>query len=113
MKRKSDVSALSDSEDVSAPPSRSTTSSAQSLPVSRASSMYSIPASESGLRIRKGVVLSDDEDAPQPPPLRKSRSSKSSMMDSDVDSEAERDLKLMMDVDDGIYFTTRRSRCTD
>jgi hypothetical protein len=67
--------------------------------------MYSIPASDkSGPRVRRGVVLSDDEDVPQPPMSRKSRSSAGSRMDSDVGSEAERDLKTMMDVDDGICF---------
>ena len=52
-------------------------------------------------RIRKGVVLSDDEDIPQPS-RRKSKSASS--VASKVDSEAERSLRAMMDIDDGPFI---------
>lgn len=73
--------------------------------------MYSIPPSDkSGARVEKGVILSDDEDVPQPASRRKNRSITSSRMSSDIDLEAEQNLKAMMDVDDGSIFPTNAYR---
>ncbi|KAF7371068.1 DNA polymerase subunit Cdc27 [Mycena sanguinolenta] len=59
------------------------------------------PAAESSVRVRKGVVLSDDEDEGQP--TRKGKGKGKAPV-----SEAEKDLHAMMDIDDN--EVTRASR---
>ncbi|KAJ6457397.1 DNA polymerase subunit Cdc27 [Mycena vitilis] len=65
-----------------------------------------VAQAQSSVRVRKGVILSDDEDdAPQP--ARKSKGKgKASVPQSD--SEADKDLRAMMDIDDDAV--TRASR---
>ncbi|KAJ6580930.1 DNA polymerase subunit Cdc27 [Mycena capillaripes] len=62
---------------------------------------------QSSVRVRKGVVLSDDEDD-EPQPVRKGKG-KASVPQSD--SETEKDLRAMMDIDDDAV--TRASRDAD
>jgi hypothetical protein len=74
---------LADSDDDSPPPP-----SMQSKPPPKSKVT-------SGARVSKYAIVSDDEDAPRQSSRRKSRAS------TEADSEADRDLKAMMDVDDG------------
>ncbi|KAJ7860421.1 DNA polymerase subunit Cdc27 [Mycena olivaceomarginata] len=63
-------------------------------------------AKSSSVRVRKGVVLSDDEDdAPQP-----TRKGKGKAV---AESEAEKDLRAMMDIDDDAATVTRASRAAE
>ena len=62
------------------------------------------PAIAKGARIRGRVVISDDEDdgvVVQTFSRRKSRASNTSTSSAPVDSEAEREMKALMDLDDG------------
>ncbi|EPQ52583.1 hypothetical protein GLOTRDRAFT_131815 [Gloeophyllum trabeum ATCC 11539] len=71
-------------------------SQAGSLPVSR-------PPTESAgkVKVKKGVLLSDDED--DTPRLSKSKGKgKAKASVAEMDSEAEKSLKAMMDIDDGL-----------
>jgi DNA polymerase delta subunit 3 len=61
------------------------------------------PSTNAGPRVKRGVVISDDDDVPQTASRRKNKSSTDSRMDDEVHSEAERDLRAMMDVDDGMF----------
>jgi len=53
------------------------------------------------LRVKKGVLLSDDEELPQKDSRRLRLSSRAQSL---VNSEAEREAHALMDIDDGMCF---------
>ncbi|KAG7444894.1 uncharacterized protein BT62DRAFT_994927 [Guyanagaster necrorhizus] len=83
-KRKSASALISDSEDGS--------SSSRSKPLSK---------KESGVKVKEGALVSEDEEEEDMPRIATRKPSrKVSRAATEVDSEAERDLRAMMDVDD-------------
>ncbi|KAJ7095469.1 DNA polymerase subunit Cdc27 [Mycena crocata] len=69
-----------------------------------------IPKAQSSARVRKGVILSDDDEDDKPRAAPRKGKGKAKMSLPNSDSEAEKDLRAMMDIDDdGI---TRASRDT-
>lgn len=91
LKRKSTANALSDEDD-----DKATTSALPSAP--------SKPKEK--LRVRKGVLLSDDEEPPQKDTRRSRLSSRAQSL---VNSEAEREAHALMDIDDEDVVRVTRS----
>ncbi|KAL0953777.1 hypothetical protein HGRIS_004961 [Hohenbuehelia grisea] len=92
-KRKSTAGNLLDSDS----DNESSSSTRANVPVKQP------PSAPSGLRVKKGVILSDeDESEAEIKPVRTNgrRRKAPSAVASDADSEAERELKAMMEVDD-------------
>lgn len=70
--------------------------------------------SEHGVRIKKGAILSDDEgedDAPNPAGSKGVLRSKNRVPP--IDPEAERSLRAMMDIDDGLFLALELSGCPE
>jgi hypothetical protein len=60
--------------------------------------------SKSAARVKKGVILSDDEDEEAPKPARAKatyKTAKTKKHSPDLDAAAESELRAMMDIDDG------------
>ena len=58
--------------------------------------------SKSAARVKKGVILSDDEEeAPKPARTKSAYKTKTKTRSRDLDIEAESELRAMMDIDDG------------
>ena len=63
------------------------------------------PSKRSAVRVKKGVILSDDEEeeeeAPKPAPAKAAYKAKTKPRYPDLDTGAESELRAMMDIDDG------------
>ena len=69
--------------------------------------------SKSAARVKKGVILSDDEDEEAPKPARPKaayKASKTKTHSPDLDAAAESELRAMMDIDDGMKTAFGRAR---
>ena len=63
--------------------------------------------SKSAVRVKKGVILSDDEEEEAPKPARPKaayKTAKTKKHSPDMDAAAESELRAMMDIDDGRKF---------
>lgn len=99
--------ALSDTEgEASKPPSPAP---------NRVPTNSSKPPSTSGARVKKGVVMSDDEDDEDGRPQRTRGSTKGKAKAREDNSDVENSLRAMMDVDDGMSgpHYSRRLRLMD